>query len=320
MAKDGQLRDLERELAHVNQKISQCRLEKELLEWEKTRTENSLGRTEGASANSETVGEVLETPRRPGMPIPLNLQAADSEVRFKVHSTPKFDEETTGYVSELEADTIPMRKNVTFAPLTPQQHATNPFSPTPIDLHVPQCDMNQPMPINVRTGHIPVTMSKKTVSDPVKRQRPLLVPDRYDGKTAWREYRHHFDACKDINGWEDAEAASFLMASLQGEALRCVSGLSSEVRCSYRQMILTLGRRFDSSQQAENYLMELRHRKQGPRESLQELGQAIHELSIKAYPEIPATLRERLEKNHYIDAVESQSIREGIMSLTSSSW
>ncbi|XP_071505956.1 uncharacterized protein [Diadema antillarum] len=78
----------------------------------------------------------------------------------------------------------------------------------------------------------------------VKPQRPLLVPDRYNGKAAWMDYQHHFEACKEVNGWNDFEAASFLMASLQGEALRCVSGVNSRVRCSYHELLRILGRRF----------------------------------------------------------------------------
>ena len=73
-----------------------------------------------------------------------------------------------------------------------------------------------------------------------------------------------------------------------------------------------LVRRFGPGQQAENYLVELRHRQQGPKESLQELGQAIHELVVKAYPELSGLGRDRLARNHFLDAIESQAIRESV--------
>ena len=69
---------------------------------------------------------------------------------------------------------------------------------------------------------------------------------------------------------------------------------------------------FGTGQQAENFLVEVRHRRQKPKETMQELGQAIHELAVKAYPEIPEEPRYRLEKNHFVNAVSTQSIREGI--------
>ena len=45
---------------------------------------------------------------------------------------------------------------------------------------------------------------------------------------------------------------------------------------------------------------------------MSELGLEIHELAIRAYPDIPVPSRDRLERNHFIDSVESQSIREGV--------
>ena len=239
-------------------------------------------------------------------------QESHSEVKFTVPVSPRLDEETTGYGSA--APTFPMSRNVTFAPLSPQPQRCFPVSSTPLDFHAAQFGMNRPMQAGARQDPMSAMRPQppNVTQEHIKQQRPLLVPDRYEGKTTWKDYHHHFEACKEVNGWSDAEAASYLMASLQGGALRCVSGMSSDVRHSYQDLIRILGRRFGSGRQAENFLAELRHRKQGPRETLQELGQAIHELAIKAYPEIPANSRERLEKNHYIDAIDSQTIREGI--------
>ena len=81
---------------------------------------------------------------------------------------------------------------------------------------------------------------------------------------------------------------------------------------SYKQLTDLLKRRFGPGQQAENHMMELRHRKQGPKESLQELGQAVRELTALSYPEFDDDGRERLAKGHFSDAVEDQAIREGI--------
>ena len=143
-------------------------------------------------------------------------------------------------------------------------------------------------------------------------QRPHMIPDRYNGTSAWQEYYQHFEACREVNEWSEEVAAHFLIASLKGSALRVISDLNSHQKSSYQELIRLLDRRFGPGQQAENYLIELRHRRQGQKESLQELGQAIHELAVKAYPEIPAISRDRLERNHFLDAVESQTVREGI--------
>ena len=78
--------------------------------------------------------------------------------------------------------------------------------------------------------------------------------------------------------------------------MRVVSDINLEQQNSYHELVRLLDRRFGPGHQAENYLVELRHRRQGQKESLQELGQAIHELAIRAYPEIPAPARDRLER------------------------
>ena len=58
--------------------------------------------------------------------------------------------------------------------------------------------------------------------------------------------------------------------------------------------------------------MELRHRRQGVKETLQELGQSIRELATMAYPEFSDESRERLAKGHFMDAITDRAIREGI--------
>ena len=59
-------------------------------------------------------------------------------------------------------------------------------------------------------------------------------------------------------------------------------------------------------------MVELRHRRQGPKESLQELAQAVRELTARAYPEIQEGPRERLARNHFHDAIASPTVREGV--------
>ncbi len=113
-----------------------------------------------------------------------------------------------------------------------------------------------------------------------------------------------------MNGWTDEQAAKYLTAGLQGNALRMLG--ESGQKYTYSALVKLLERRFGSGRQSENYLVELRHRRQSPKESLQELGQAIYELTARAYPEIQEDARDRLARNHFVDAVDSHSIREGI--------
>ena len=143
-------------------------------------------------------------------------------------------------------------------------------------------------------------------------RRPNITPDRYSGKVPWKEYYRHFESCRVVNQWNEAQAASYLVASLQGNALRLLGDVPAGQAQAYSGLVKLLERRFGTGRQSENFLVELRHRRQGPKESLQELGQAIRELTDKAYPDIQDESRDRLAKNHFLDAVESRCVREGI--------
>ena len=67
-----------------------------------------------------------------------------------------------------------------------------------------------------------------------------------------------------------------------------------------------------SCQQSQRYnqLLEhdLRYRREGPRETFQELGQAV----LTAYPELPEEAQDRLARTHFTEAIEDQSVREGV--------
>ncbi len=127
--------------------------------------------------------------------------------------------------------------------------------------------------------------------------RPNITPERFDGKSPLKDYRQHFEACVIANGWSDSQAAVFLAASLKGTALK-VLGLctSNGEQPQYKELIKLLESQFGPGQMAENYLMELRMRRQGQNETLRELGQGIRELVALAYPEFHGSGRDRLAR------------------------
>ena len=65
-------------------------------------------------------------------------------------------------------------------------------------------------------------------------RRPNITPDRFDGKTLWKDYREHIEACRLANNWTAEQAVVFLAASLQGPALKVTSGIGNGARKSNR--------------------------------------------------------------------------------------
>ena len=146
----------------------------------------------------------------------------------------------------------------------------------------------------------------------VRRKVKDVIPDKFSGKMPWGDYRRHFEVCKELNGWSDQEAGQYLATRVQGPALKVLSNLIPGAPISYRELVKHLERRFGPGEQAENFLMELRMRRRGKDETLQELGQSIRDLTALAYPELSADARERLARGHFSEAIEETEIRAGI--------
>ncbi|XP_038058673.1 uncharacterized protein LOC119729953 [Patiria miniata] len=172
-----------------------------------------------------------------------------------------------------------------------------------------------------KDGPAGTVLKEKNTSEPVKEdvaeteiklKKPNICPDRFNGKVPWKDYKAHFMACRVANGWNDGQAKVFLAASLQGPALSVLGCQPEGKKYSFRDLISSLDQRFGPGQQAEYHLMELRHRRQGEKETLQELGQSIRELSALAYPEFSEEGRDRLARGHFMDSVGNRAIREAI--------
>ena len=176
---------------------------------------------------------------------------------------------------------------------------------------------NHPRTLEERSRTTRTVTHERKPSEPhsvnTTHSKPNIIPDRFDGKTPWSEYIGHFEACRMANAWDDAQAKVFLAASLRGPALKTLGGkISNSSNLSYQELVGLLEKRFGPGQLAENYLLELRYRRQGPRETIQELGQAIRELSMLAYPELAEEAQDRLARTHFTEAIEDQSVREGV--------
>ena len=115
-------------------------------------------------------------------------------------------------------------------------------------------------------------LSRRTTKDEVSKtgsgatlRRSNIIPDRYNGKTPWRDYLQHFQACKSANEWTESQAKVFLCGSLQGITLKVLgNGTCNGGNQSYTELVDSLEKRFGPGRLAENHLVELRHKRQGP--------------------------------------------------------
>ena len=143
------------------------------------------------------------------------------------------------------------------------------------------------------------------------------VPDRFDGSSPWRDYWAHFKACWDLNEWSDEEAALVLASSLSKSACKVLNPKPKDTRGRERSITIDelrkrLERRYGPGELAESFLAQLKTRRQGSRESIQELGEAIGELVRQAYPEAPNQFLERMGVVHFRDSIMEAEIRAAL--------
>jgi hypothetical protein len=148
-------------------------------------------------------------------------------------------------------------------------------------------------------------------------RRRERIPDRFDGQKPWRDYWAHFTACWEINDWDDEYAALVLASCLSGSACKVMTPKPTDSRGKTRkftieELRIRLDRRYGPGQLADTFLMQLKSRKRNPKETLQELGEAIRELVTQAYPEAPKVMQERLAKDQFREALDDGEVRAAI--------
>ena len=130
-----------------------------------------------------------------------------------------------------------------------------------------------------------------------------MKPATYDGVGSWIDYRAHFEACSDINMWNDRQKSLYLAASLRGQAQTVLGNMKSGTACTYMELCDALESRFAPANQTELYRAMLREKRQKAAETLPELGESIRRLAHLAYPTAPREVTEMIAKDQFVDAL-----------------
>ena len=142
-----------------------------------------------------------------------------------------------------------------------------------------------------------------------KEQKLTVKPATYDGSSSWLDYKCHFEACANVNGWNEEKKGLFLALSLRGQAQAVLGDLPTDRGQHYETLVRSLQERFSPPNQTDLYRVQLKERRQKPTETLSELGQSIRRLTNLAYPTAPGEVRETLAKDQFIDALIDSEIR-----------
>ena len=88
-----------------------------------------------------------------------------------------------------------------------------------------------------------------------------LKPATFNGTVHWTDYKEHFDACMEINGWTDKEKGLYPAVSLRGQAQGVFGNLSTKAN-DYVELSNVLQEIFAPPNQMELYRVQLKERRQ----------------------------------------------------------
>ena len=137
----------------------------------------------------------------------------------------------------------------------------------------------------------------------------MTKPLPYDGQSSWEAYKLQFEMLAQLNGWNEAQKATYLAVSLRGTALTILTNLPPGQRSEYRSLLSALDNRFGTAHQTELNRVKLRNRTRRREESLPELAEDIECLSRLAYPDAAPGMLDVLAKDQFIDAMTDEDMR-----------
>ena len=138
-----------------------------------------------------------------------------------------------------------------------------------------------------------------------------LLPEVFTNspQQSWEDWKEDFQAAAAVNVWTDDEKRHVLTLRLRGPAREALRDISEDKKSTFSTLLAALNERFVPPNQAELKRTELRLRRQGPQETVQDFGNVIRSLAIKAYPEMEAKHRDILARDQFLDGLNNGHLR-----------
>ena len=108
--------------------------------------------------------------------------------------------------------------------------------------------------------------------------RPLVMPEIYNGETSWDQWIYHFENVTVVNKWDEAARLCWLNAQT------ALQRLPSDA--DYKSAKKALQERFEPSCRKERYQAQFQARQKKKDEGRADLADGLRNLVDKAYPEL----------------------------------
>ena len=139
-------------------------------------------------------------------------------------------------------------------------------------------------------------------------------PEVFDGTRPINEYLTHFEEVARVNEWSLELKRKYLGVSLRGAAQTVLYDFNAECK-TYEELVKFLRNSFQPDEQEALYKVQLRNRRRLPGESLNDLAQAIRQLTRNAYPKAPVEWHETVAKDQFIETLPERELRHQVYSM-----
>ena len=132
-------------------------------------------------------------------------------------------------------------------------------------------------------------------------------PQKYSGKSDWKDYLRQFKAVALWNQWDEERMGLQLAMSLTDEALEVWGSLPENVCYDFYVLTDALTRRFSPHGQESQYSLELMNRTCQPDETVTTYGHALRRLASRAYP--GQLIQEEILVNLYTKGLNNKEMK-----------
>ena len=141
-------------------------------------------------------------------------------------------------------------------------------------------------------------------------ERPIVLPDTFNGEGSWSEWKYHFDNVAQVNGWDDTAKIRWLRVRLVGRAQRAVRRVDEEA--SFADTIKALDERFEPQSRRACYQAELQARSKKTSEGWAEYADDLRILAERGFPDMVESAREQLALQVYLRQLHHPQVAFGV--------
>ena len=146
-------------------------------------------------------------------------------------------------------------------------------------------------------------------------QRKTMLPEKFDGSVPLSLFLAQFESCADYNDWDDRDKAAYLRNSLKGNATHVLNDGRGAVK-GFSELVERLRRRFGTDGQTSVYRAQLRNRRRGRDESLQDLYHDIGRLTLLAFPGPASAHRDSMSVDAFLTALDDDGLEMRVRDRT----